>query len=681
MRYADVAIPRPLPGTLSYAVPPEMEDAIKCGQRVLVPFRRQYSVGYIMEIRQGAPKNIDIKKIKTIKEILDLTPALSKEMQKFLLWMSSYYCAPIGEVCRAALPNRLNRHTAPKTTRPLSPPEMETPPRNLPEITLNPEQKRALEAVKEKLTSGDNKPILLHGITGSGKTEIYLRAFEELKKLGGQGLLLVPEISLTPQLVQTFTAKFKDEIAVYHSGLTDAQRQKQWENMRQSKVFAAIGTRSALFAPFPQLKLIIVDEEHDSSYKQEEGFLYQARDAAVMRAKLEGAVIILGSATPSFESFSNAHLGKYDYFELTRRATGALLPRVEIVDMRTQKRQKSGGDASLALSDTLIESIRETLEKKEQALIFLNRRGFSNFLLCPDCGHVLLCPNCDISLTHHMAPKRLLCHYCDFAFPIPNTCPKCGSTKLTAVGCGTERIEEELAKLFPQASIMRLDRDTQLKATSRKTFLSKMQAGKIDILVGTQIVAKGHDFPSVTLVGVVDADVSLHLPDFRSFERTFQILTQVAGRAGRADKPGRVIIQTYQPDHPSLVCAREHDFKSFFEFEKNHRQALKYPPFGRLANIRFAGNSNEKTRVCAKRCLSILTRQKKLLGLDKSIDLLGPAPAPLQKVRNKFRWHLLIKSPRSGQLTRFLNISMPAIGNEAAGGCRITIDVDPINML
>jgi len=681
MLYAEIAIPRPITGSFTYLVPERLIDSIKWGQRVLVPFHNKDSIGYVIEITKNVPPDIKSKEIKAIKEILDPNPVFSMKMKKFLVWISSYYCASLGEVCRMALPNRLNLLNCPKTSHPLSPPEMLMCKRDTLEVSLNNDQKRALEAIKKNILSGESTPILLHGVTGSGKTEVYLRAFKELKRIGGQGLLLVPEISLAPQFVQVFTSIFGDEIAVYHSALTDAQRHMQWENIRQSKVFAVIGTRSALFAPFSRLKLIIVDEEHDSSYKQDDGILYHARNAAVMRAKIENSAIVLGSATPSFESFYNACIGKYLYFELPKRATGAALPQIEIIDMRKTNHESKIEKVSGMLSETLINSIEETLKRKEQILIFLNRRGFSNFLLCADCGHIFLCPNCDISLTHHLTPKRLICHYCDYTIPLPDICPQCRGFKIKPIGCGTEKIEHELHRLFPNSSIVRLDRDTSTKAISRKTFLSKMQRGEIDILVGTQLITKGHDFPSITLVGVVNADISLYLPDFRSFERTYQILTQVSGRAGRGNKPGKVIIQTYQPEHPTLLCVKSNNFASFFEIEKDHRQKLKYPPFARLAIIRFMGNSNEKTQTCAKNCFIVLSEQKKAMGFDRLIELLGPAPAPLQRVRNKFRWHILIKSLGSIQLSKFLNASLPSIKNNTQKACKVVIDVDPINML
>ena len=676
MSYAEIAVPKPLFRTFFYKIPAGLEAGISQGMRVSVPFQRQQIVGYVIATHPLPPPNIDSLKIKEVSEVLDKASVFSKAMLDLIGWMASYYCAPIGEVCRTALPPRLHRLKGPRLTRPTTPMETIIWPGKSPSLNLNNAQHEALKLILDGLKGHGPKPILLHGITGSGKTEIYLRAFEEIKKRNGQGILLVPEISLTPQLVQGFRERFGDAVAIYHSGLTEAQRQNQWEKMQRGEVFAAVGTRSAIFAPFQNLSIIIVDEEHDSSYKQDEGFLYNARDAAIMRARFEGTLAILGSATPSIESFANTRTGKYIYLYLPDRATGAKLPQIEIVDMRQHRTSEKS-----SLSNSMVTAIRETLEKKEQTLLLLNRRGFANFLLCKSCGHVVLCPNCDISLTHHISPARLICHYCSYESAPPDICPECRGIEIKNVGRGTQMLEEELAKLFPDASIARLDRDTTAKKSTRQNFLSKMQKGEIDILMGTQLVAKGHDFPNITLVGVVDADVSLHLPDFRSFEKTFQILTQVAGRAGRADKEGRVIIQTYQPDHPSIIFAKGHDYSAFFEREREFRQALKYPPFARIANIRFSSNKRETTAEAAKFTLSVIKNEVKKVALSKYIDVLGPAPSPIEKMRNKFRWQLLIKAANARCLSTLLHNISPHICENAPYGCRIVIDVDPVNMM
>ncbi|MFH1873750.1 MAG: primosomal protein N' [Pseudomonadota bacterium] len=673
MLYAQIAIPRPLHHTLTYRVLEGLEKSIQPGQRVLVPFRNRTQVGFVLGITNQAPANLDPAKIKPIQEILDLEPVFSQELLNLLNWMTKYYYAAIGEVCKAALPNRLTKIETPKSGRTGLPAELEIIPEPEAKFTLTKDQLAALDIILNNLKTSQPKPLLLHGITGSGKTEVYLRAFEQVKKEGGNGILLVPEISLTPQLIQRFRQKFGEEIAIYHSALTDAQRFAQWKKIKSGAVFAVVGTRSALFAPFDNLHLIVIDEEHDSSYKQEDGFLYNARDCAIVRANLSGATIVLGSATPSMESFTNVQKEKYDYFYLASRATGANLPGIEIVDMRAQE--------NFSLSQTLLTAIEKRLAQKEQTLIFLNRRGFASFLICQKCGETIECPNCDITLTNHQSPARLICHYCEYQVKPPEICPACQGAKLKALGHGTQKIEDELAKHFPEAKIARLDKDSTAKVGMRKSFLSKMQKGEIDILVGTQIITKGHDFPNVTLVGVIDADISLNLPDFRAFERTFQILTQVSGRSGRAQKPGEVIIQTYQPDHPSIIFAKEHNFENFYETEKMHRETLKYPPFVRIAGLKFSGNSKDLTQKTAQQCLKKLSQTSNNLNLNKVIEILGPAPAPIPKVRGKYRFRLMIKASTSSHLANLLNSTLPEVRNNIPAGCKMIVDVDPINML
>ncbi|MDZ4224679.1 MAG: primosomal protein N', partial [bacterium] len=430
-----------------------------------------------------------------------------------------------------------------------------------------------------------------------GKTEIYLQSIKKVLQAGKQAILLVPEIGLTPQLIGRVQSRLETPVAIYHSGLSDAWRMVYWEKMRKGEINVVVGTRSALFAPFPNLGIIIVDEEHDNSYKQAEGgFYYHARDAAIVRGKLEEAQVILGSATPSLESFHNAKKGKYQYIHLSKRATGALLPSVELIDLRQEKFI----EGSRTLSNPMKEAISETLYRGEQSLLLLNRRGFANFLLCEDCGKALECPNCSISLTYHKNPPSLVCHYCDTKIAPPENCPFCQSLAIKPLGEGTQSLEEELKKNFPDAGIFRLDRDTATKREDRHAILKAMKSGKIDILIGTQMIAKGHDFPNVTLVGVILADTHLHLPDFRSREKTFQLLTQVAGRSGRGAKAGRVLIQTFYPEDMSLLCAQKHDFETFSQQELMARETLLYPPFSRLAQIRVQGPDEKNVEMTAK---------------------------------------------------------------------------------
>jgi primosomal protein N' (replication factor Y) len=686
MRYADVAVAAPTHASFTYAIPDEMSSGVKPGVRAAVPFGRRTAMGYVLGTTDELPSGLDEDKVRAIRSVLDEDPVFSANMLSWLRWMSSYYCAPIGEVCRTALPARLNRLSSPKTSRPTLPREMEHL-RSSSRMTLTDHQRDAIASIENERGKGGTKPFLLHGITGSGKTEIYLNIFETMKREGMQSLLLVPEIGLTPQLSHRIVERFGDEVALYHSGLTDAQRHHQWERMRDGDVSVVVGTRSALFAPLKKLGAIVVDEEHDSSYKQEEGVLYHARDAAVMRGHLDGAVVVLGSATPSVESFANARSGKYRYIHLPERTGGGALPDVEIVDMRHEVAREKAADPEAkghqrgSLSRELVDVVGRTLERGEQSMIFLNRRGFAHFIICEECGHTFECPNCNISLSYHRRPARMLCHYCDYAIAPPKTCPGCGGVDMVPMGRGTERLEQELRELFPEARVARLDRDSIANSRTRNAVFKGMREGKIDILVGTQMIAKGHDFPNITTVGIVSADVALHLPDFRSAERTFQLITQVSGRAGRTSHGARVILQTYQPEHPSLKSARSHDYASFYEEEGRQREMLGYPPFSRLANVRISATDAAKADAQAHSIAKALKAERRKRGFDKAVMLLGPAPAPMEKVRNRYRWQLLIKARTAKDMGAYLASVHPRLREFEAGGVRIAVDVDPVSML
>jgi primosomal protein N' (replication factor Y) len=677
MPYADIAVAAPTISSFTYEIPSELCDEVLVGSRLAVPFRRRKVVGYVLNLTDRLPADLDKEKIRPIDSILDDAPIFSENFLRWLKWISSYYCAPIGEVCRAALPSRLNRISPPKTSRPVLPREMEQGKKHE-RVVLTPDQDSAIDVILGELNSATPKPCLLHGITGSGKTEIYLSLFEKLREEGGQGIMLIPEIGLTPQLSARVVERFGQEVALYHSGLSDAQRHYQWERMRKGEVTVVVGTRSALFAPLPNLRAIVVDEEHDPSYKQDEGVLYNARDSAVMRAHIEKAVVVLGSATPAMESFANSAASKYHYISLPERTGGGVLPEVELVDMR---KQSFGDKKKSVLSSRLAKAIEETLERGEQAMIFLNRRGFAHFLICEECGHTFECPNCDISLSYHHSPSKLLCHYCDYSITPPNQCPGCQGVNIVPMGRGTERIEMELTKLFPKARIARLDRDSISKAKTRTQIFRRMHKKEIDILVGTQMIAKGHDFPHITLVGIVSADVALHMPDFRSAERTFQLITQVSGRAGRSEKGGRVILQTYQPEHTSLVHASAHDYDAFYNDERSHREMLRYPPYARLANIRVSASDKEKLKKFAKEIAKRLKAGRDEMKFAKSIVLLGPAPAPMEKIRNRYRWQILIKARSAKELGAYLSSTYPRLNEFQSKGLRIAIDVDPVNML
>lgn len=693
MPFADIAVPAPIHAALSYRIPEGM--ALAPGMRVAIPFRRRSSIGICLAIRDELPPQAEGKEIKAIDGILDEHPVLSAPLLELLQWMAAYYCAPIGEVCRVALPARLLKSSGSRTTRPFEPHEM-SPQRQEP-VELTAEQRLALSAILASCDGAKPETFLLEGITGSGKTEVYLCLFEELDRRGQQGLLLVPEIGLTPQLTGRAASRFAGRVAVFHSGLTDAQRHAQWQRMHAGEADIAIGTRSALFAPLPRLGAIIVDEEHDASYKQDEGVSYSGRDGAVMRAHLEKIPIVLGSATPSLESLANVQRGKYRHLQLTCRPTGAALPSVEIVDMRLARKANDPEEQTegmrrrrelVTLSPQLFDAIAETLARGEQVLLFTGRRGFAGALQCDACGALLTCPNCDIALTPHLARQGprgrsfvLLCHCCDYRIPTPAGCTTCEQGTLVPIGHGTERLEGELADFFPRARIARFDSDSASSPVRRRTILGEMRRGRIDILVGTQMVTKGHDFPAITLVGVVSADVSLALPDFRAAERAFQLLTQVAGRAGRGDRPGRVIIQTRQPEHASFRSAQQHDIAGFAAQELPHRLELAYPPYSRMANIRLSSTNEARAATAATKASRLATSAVAAVAGGEQCRILGPAPAPIRKIRGRYRWQLLIKSPTAAILGKVLCLFRQQQGTALPPGVRIAIDVDPIHLL
>jgi len=546
---------------------------------------------------------------------------------------------------------------------------------------LTPDQEKAYEQLRGAIDRGGFARFLLHGITGSGKTEVYMRAIELVRARGKGALVLVPEIALTPQLISRFRARFGDGIAVLHSSLSKGERFDQWWKIRRGEVHIALGVRSAVFAPVEQLGIIVVDEEHETSYKQEDFTRYNARDLAIMRSKIEDVVVVLGSATPSLESFQNVRRGRYTPLVLPKRIEARPLPTVEIVDMR------DGGahaDRRGFFSRPLLEAIGETLERRQQALLFLNRRGFSPIVMCGACSFVLKCNECSVSLTYHKAGNSARCHYCGFTAAVPARCPTCRSRKILRLGLGTERIEEDVNARFPGASVARADRDTVRTKAAHWSLFERLSSGEIDILIGTQMIAKGHDFPGVTLVGVVLADASLHFPDFRAAERTFQILTQVSGRAGRGSEPGRVIVQTFNPDHYSIRCAREHDFHAFYREEIRFRRELNYPPFSRLVNLRVLGGDEESASEAAA-ALGALARAE--LAADHAaaggVQLLGPAPAPITKIQGQHRQNFFIKGVRADLIHAFTArlLETASKARLIRGGVKLVVDVDPINVM
>ena len=562
-------------------------------------------------------------------------------------------------------------------------------------LPLNSAQEQALRAVIAAMDGSGGKTkepgvqtsqaahpartFLLHGVTGSGKTEVYLQAIAHALESGKGAIVLVPEISLTPQTVERFKARFSSGplqtlVAVLHSHLSTGERHDEWHKIRQGRARIAIGARSAIFAPIDPLGLIIVDEEHEHTYKQEEAPRYHARDVAIIRGQMENAPVLLGSATPSLESFYNCQKGKYTLLELPERADDKKMPVVRIVDMRQTVRR---GKGIPIFSPQLYDAIALRLERHEQVILFLNRRGYSTSLQCPRCGYVAGCPNCSVSLTYHRQEQRLCCHICGQTEAVPAVCPNeaCRNPEIRYAGLGTQKVEETLGKLFPHARTVRMDSDALKRKDDYRRILGDFRAGKIDILLGTQMIAKGLHFPNVTLVGIIYADLALHQPDFRAGERTFQLLTQVAGRAGRGDVEGEVFVQAFTPFHPSIQFARRHDFKGFYEQELGFRQQLKYPPAGRVALLTLKGRNEEKVKFSAEH---IRRELGNLLAGFKDLIIAGPAPAPLMRAETYYRYQLMLRTPRMTKLSRKLAelIQAQALPEDVS----MSVDIDPVDL-
>jgi len=543
----------------------------------------------------------------------------------------------------------------------------ETFDRDTPRV-LNAQQASTLNLVTAALDNGSFKPFLLHGVTGSGKTEVYLQAIAHALEQGANALVLVPEISLTPQLVRRFRARFGSGIAVLHSALSDGERYDEWRRIRRGLVRIVIGARSALFAPLERIGIIVVDEEHESSFKQADGLRYNARDLSLVRGRMEKAVVVLGSATPLITSLHAVEQGKLTLLPLPERVENRPMPVVSVVQMQ---------GINETISPQLARALEETLAAGEQSLVFLNRRGFATFLVCGDCGEPLTCPNCSVTLTFHRQRRQSVCHYCDYAVPAPGTCPACGSLEMKELGAGTERVESDLRDLLPAAVVVRMDSDTTSGKDSHNRLLKRMADRSADILIGTQMIAKGHDFPGVTLVGVINGEASLNMPDFRSAERTFQLLSQVIGRAGRGELPGRVIVQALNTSHYAIQCAIGHDGEGFYRQELEFRREAGYPPFTFLAVLSLSGTSEKGVEERADLAVRLLGQLKKELSLR--IEILGPAPAPLYRLRGRFRRQILLKASSRSDLRRL--VSAWQANRETSAAVREIMDIDPVDMM
>ncbi len=674
MPFAQVALPLPLRRTFVYRVPDALAGRVRPGVQVEVPFRGRTRRGHVVAVSAGLDAaahpdlaGIEIRELGGVAE----SPPVSAHLLALARWIADYYLAPIGEVIAAMLPGGLEGFAKSRARRGAA----EDPVVRLPlaqRITPTPAQRAAVAAIEKAVATGGFAPFLLHGVTASGKTEVYMRAALAAREAGGQALVLVPEVALGSQVVREFERRFGGRVGVLHSYLSVGERRRNWELARRGALDVVVGARSAVFAPLPALRLIVVDEEQDPAYKQSEQLRYHGRDVAVRRAQMLGIPVVLGSATPSLEALANVARGKYRRLRLPERVDRRSLPEVRVVDLRAE------GLTSALLSRPLREALALRLERGEQSVLFLNRRGHSHHTQCRACGWVPGCPHCDISLTLHLAPHEWRCHYCDHREPAGAACRSCGSTLLRLSGSGTQRVEKEVAAAFPKARVLRLDADVARRGTRPAEILKRFAAGEADVLLGTQMVAKGLDFPRVTLVGVLDADVALHLPDFRAAERTFQLLVQVAGRAGRGAVRGEVFVQTCTPDHPAIEAAARHDDGAFVERETAERREVGYPPFTRLASLLFSGADEARVEALATRVEEALAPEAEAAGVAR----LGPAPQALARLRGVHRWHLLLKSGSAAKLHAVVARGLEIAEADAdASAVRIVADVDPVDVL
>ena len=718
---------------LDYLVPPQLRDQIQIGSRVIAPLKTSSRPGYVIRLKNSSA----FSELKALLSLEADSRQMPPQLLKLAEWISQYYCCPIENAVWAMLPavvrkgemehkqlfyvtltakaanfdadfdalsekkqaiiRALHRVGALPIRELLGLVEASeslisslckdgwlckekrvverNPFRDTiiqPDTpkTLTAQQQTALTRIVESLDKRNAETILLHGVTGSGKTEVYLQAIQHCLELERQTIVLVPEISLTPQTCDLFRQRFGNLVSVLHSGLSDGERFDEWNRINDGRSPIAVGARSAISAPFRNLGLIIVDEEHENSYKQEEIPRYHARDVAVVRGKLEQATILLGSATPSLETYHNCRQKRYSLLTLPERIDCRPMPQVELVDMTQEKALTGKGSI---FSQRLVAQIRDRLERGEQTMIFLNRRGFASQMQCTSCGFTATCENCSVTCTYHRKEELLLCHLCGAQMKAPEKCPKCGDPGIRYAGFGTEKIESITRALFPQALVARMDSDSMTSKDSYRKVLDAFRSGHINILIGTQMIAKGLDFPNVTLAGLIQADLALNLPDFRSGERTFQLITQMAGRAGRGDTPGLVIVQTYTPYHFALQAAQKHDFLEFYEAEMPSREALDFPPFSRLLMIHFRGTEEAQVSAAAEKFAGDLQSL-----LDGAVQVIGPMPAPLAKINKYFRYQLLL---RGHQIRKMADCVRRTLSAKRDRKVNIYLDVDPRSLL
>ncbi len=671
--YAEVAIGLSVDDPFTYEIAGNEKDIVGC--RVLVNFNGKERIGYVVAVKRDLG-GLSYK-LKPVLNVIDETPILSDELLNLAGWISDYYVSSLGEAIENMLPKILKLRKNPydkikfRKTSEDNVPSFHVAP-NIHELTF--EQKKAFYEIKKGILSRKYNRYLLYGVTGSGKTEVYIRAIKEVLNNGGGVICLFPEIALTNHLLEYFYAHFENEIALYHSKLSDVDRYKAWLDIKRGRKKVIIGPRSALFAPFKNLKLVIIDEEHENTYKQNETPRYDARAVARKRCELNDALLIEGGATPSLESVYAVMKSESILIEMKNRVDNKPMPRIDVVDMRYEV--KSG--KSMTISKILVRAIEDAIGNGDGVILFMNRRGFSTSISCLKCGEYMKCPNCSVSLTYHKSMNKFLCHYCDYSSDVIEICPFCGSSYLIYGGVGTEKIEDKIKKIFPKIRIGRVDTDVARKKGEYEKVLKAFKSRKLDILVGTQMITKGFNFNHVTLVGIINADSNLMLPDFRSAERTFNLITQVAGRAGRGIKEGRVIIQTYLPEHYAIKSAANNDFKAFVRSEISSRKKLFYPPFSKIINI--IGRAKSEKRLIE--FMNNLIGAVKTLFAGENVEFLGPAPLPFFYMKEYYRWHIMIKGIFPESKHKVVKKELDKLKNfMKMRDVKYVVDVDPSNIL
>lgn len=661
IQLADIAIPLPVQDPFTYRLPVHLAEQLKVGCRVRVPFRNRTIVGYAV----GVDSERHVEQAKDILEVLDPEPVISDHLLRLAKWISQYYFSSWGEAIASVIPKVFK--TSVEGTfgvgsvfdRPDT-------------IRLNQEQEKAFVRIKSCLNEGHFSELYIFGVTGGGKSELYIRAIKEVLKQGKSAICLVPEIALTEQLKLFFTRHFQETLEILHSRLSAKDRFEVWDRIRREEKRVILGARSAIFAPAPRLGLIIMDEEQESSYKQDQTPRYHAREVGRWRAQDLDALFMMGTATPTLETMYRASLGEVEMLTLSKRVEGKPMPEVKIVDL---KQATEISKKSVIISSGLREAIEQALSVKNSVLLMLNRRGFSTHIHCVKCGEVLFCRHCAVALTFHQGESQALCHYCNFHLEVPKLCAKCGHPLLKFSGIGTEKVESEVARFFPKARVARLDRDSTRKRGTHEGILSRFRAREIDILVGTQMIAKGFDFQDVSLVGIINADTGLLLPDFRSAERTFQLLTQMAGRTGRGKNTGTVLIQTYSPNHYSIQLAAKHDYTGFFSEEISRRRELRYPPFTKIINLIFRGRREQEVSEQALQFRSLLKKQTE----EPHLEWMGPAPLPFYRLRGQYRWHLMLRGTQMETMNARVRSALEEFKRKK--GVHLAIDVEPVTIL